>query len=561
MSIETVSLNFNTEALKQSLRFAFANDTTVVQELVQNARRAGASKVWIKTATSEDGVSQISVIDNGKGLENFQVLLSVATSGWDDKVCKQEGPYGLGFLSCLYAGTHVDVVSQGKILRIDQEGALSDEVFHVEPFEGELANGATTSVTIYGVNLHKIQGAVVNMFRGYPIEVEFDGNIIARPDAVDESFIDTAVGKIKCVGYTYEPRNFRVYLQGFMVEDEKTRYFSSDHDVVHLDPMKYFGKFPDRDVVINQKEMIEEVKKERVGLYRQMLLKAKEQMQPLEFMTRYHKVAEALDMLEVFNDIDVIPQSFLAEITELPHETVSWMECYFLSKGEPHKAITRKEIEDGSIAVTHLVPFEAEGDDQHALRWVYAYASKARSLVVRLHGDHWIHQLIQIQDETEVTVRVIGLSKSGKLDPFRSHCVGAASVTICDDVELSANGKPVLIGEPFYWQQDNHLMIPLANGKPMEISSPVMHQISNYTFDDKYQEDCLWDDVRSVNEMIRELSADTVEESVALSLMAALKDYQNMRNLVCTFGIDERGNVKVHAIAKSANEAQAVAAG
>lgn len=561
MTQETVSLNFNTEALKQSLRFAFANDTTVVSELVQNARRAGATKVWITTATGEDGVGQISVLDNGKGLENFQVLLSVATSGWDEEVSEQEGPYGLGFLSCLYAGTHVDVVSKGKILRIDQEGALSDEVFHVERFEGEIANGATTSVTIYGVNLEKIQGEVVNMFRGYPIEVEFDGNIIARPDAIDESFIDTDVGKMKCVGNTYESGNFRVYLQGFQVEDEKSRYFNRHYDVVHLDPKKYFGKFPDRDVVINQKEMIAEVKRARDEVYRQMILNSKAQMEPLEFITHYHKVAEALGMLEVFNDIDVLPRSFFGEITDLPHEEPSWWDCIYLTRGDSNKAFSKKEIEDGSIVVSDLSRYDTGEEDQHGLRWVYAYASKAHSLEERLHSDHWIHDLVKIDDETEVTVRVVGRGKSGQIDGYRTHCVGVVSVVLCDDVELLANGKAALVGEPFFRKEDNCLMIPLANGKPMEISSPVLQQISCYTYDDKYQEEDLWEDVRSVNEMINELSADTVEESVALSLTAALKDYQTLRNMVCTFGIDERGNVKVHAVAKSANDAQAVAAG
>jgi len=558
MTNETVSLNFNTEALKKSLRFAFANDTTVLSELVQNARRAGATKVWITTATGQDGVGQISVLNNGKGLENFQVLLSVATSGWDEEVTKNEGPYGLGFLSCLYAGTHVDVVSQGKILRIDQEGALSDEVFHVERFEGELANGATTSVTIYGVNLEKIKNVSGTMFRGYPIEIEFDGNVIARHDAADDSFIDTEVGKIKCASEAYEDESFRVYLQGFLVLSKSKSYFSREQDVVHLDPKKYFGKFPDRDVVINENEMIQDVIRARREIYRDMVLKAKETMKPLDFMNRYHKMARGLRMLEVFNDIDIVPQSFLAEITEMPHEVAHWLDCHYLSKGDSDKVFTRKEIEDGDIVVAELERFEAEGDGDHALRWIYAYGAKAWTLEESLDAGHWLYDHLKIHDDTDVNVRVIGQGKHGELDPLRSNCLGAANVTICDDVELTANAMPVLIGEPFYWQEDNCLLVPLANGKPMEVSSGVIHQMNSYIWGDQYREEEQLEDQMNVNSMIRELFADSLEESVALSLTAALTDFQTIRDMVCTFSVDARGNVKVHAVAKSASEEKAV---
>lgn len=81
-----VSLNLLTEIS----RF-FGTQDTLIRELLQNSLRAGATQVHV---TSSD--TSLSFEDDGRGLDNPQVLLTAAESGWGDEVTE---PAGLGLMS------------------------------------------------------------------------------------------------------------------------------------------------------------------------------------------------------------------------------------------------------------------------------------------------------------------------------------------------------------------------------------------------------------------------------------------------------------------------------
>lgn len=52
-------------------------------ELLQNARRAGATKV---TISNRDGC--VTVKDNGPGIDDFAKLLDLGGSGWDESASR-----------------------------------------------------------------------------------------------------------------------------------------------------------------------------------------------------------------------------------------------------------------------------------------------------------------------------------------------------------------------------------------------------------------------------------------------------------------------------------------
>lgn len=79
------------KALRQSLRFAFANHDTVVQELIQNARRAGASKVIVNYSAE---TQELFIVDDGCGIDDFSKLMTIGVSGWSQSVAQAEKPYG-----------------------------------------------------------------------------------------------------------------------------------------------------------------------------------------------------------------------------------------------------------------------------------------------------------------------------------------------------------------------------------------------------------------------------------------------------------------------------------
>ena len=82
-----VRLKIDPVSLRRQLRFAFAHAFAVLQELIQNARRAGATHVRIDY---DDATRMLTVADDGCGIADFQTLLTFAASGWGDEVAAAE---------------------------------------------------------------------------------------------------------------------------------------------------------------------------------------------------------------------------------------------------------------------------------------------------------------------------------------------------------------------------------------------------------------------------------------------------------------------------------------
>lgn len=57
--------------------------------------------------------------DDGCGIEDFNKLLCLAESGWDENVSVNENPYGMGAMAMLFVGSKVEVKSKGKCLTVD----------------------------------------------------------------------------------------------------------------------------------------------------------------------------------------------------------------------------------------------------------------------------------------------------------------------------------------------------------------------------------------------------------------------------------------------------------
>jgi len=84
-------------------------------EILQNARRAGATEVHI---TNSDG--RVTVRDNGQGIADFGALLDLGKSGWDDQMENAEDPAGVGVF-CL-APREVTITSGHKQAVIQDKG-------------------------------------------------------------------------------------------------------------------------------------------------------------------------------------------------------------------------------------------------------------------------------------------------------------------------------------------------------------------------------------------------------------------------------------------------------
>ncbi len=113
--METIQACVNQRLLTKTDRLFTGTLNGRIIELLQNARRAGATKVAI---TNKDG--WVTVKDNGQGIGDFAKLLDLGGSGWDDACEESEDPAGVGIF-CL-APREVTIRSKGKKATITKDG-------------------------------------------------------------------------------------------------------------------------------------------------------------------------------------------------------------------------------------------------------------------------------------------------------------------------------------------------------------------------------------------------------------------------------------------------------
>lgn len=91
-------------------RMFSASIEDIVAETLQNARRAGATRVDIKVERpipSAEQSHRITICDNGAGIADPSVLLSYGQNGWTRDLVEREDAAGMGFLSLARIGCTV----------------------------------------------------------------------------------------------------------------------------------------------------------------------------------------------------------------------------------------------------------------------------------------------------------------------------------------------------------------------------------------------------------------------------------------------------------------------
>jgi len=118
---ETICAKVSERLLSKASRLFTGTQDGRIIEILQNARRAGATEVRI---SNKDGL--ITVADNGSGIDDFQKLLDLGGSGWDEKLEAGEDPAGVGLFSL--TPREVTIISGSRKTVIDKDGWTGKDV-------------------------------------------------------------------------------------------------------------------------------------------------------------------------------------------------------------------------------------------------------------------------------------------------------------------------------------------------------------------------------------------------------------------------------------------------
>jgi len=174
--METIKAQVSQRLLSKTTRLFTGTLAGRIIEILQNARRAGATEVDI---TNEE--NQVTVRDNGCGIDDFSKLLDLGNSDWDQGTEEAEDPAGVGVF-CL-APREVQI-SFGHKSVVITEKAWTGEPVPVQATEGPI-QGTTLQFTDAPWTMDEVEKYAV--FSGLKVIVE--GQECAKESFVSEDAI------------------------------------------------------------------------------------------------------------------------------------------------------------------------------------------------------------------------------------------------------------------------------------------------------------------------------------------------------------------------------------
>ena len=219
----TIRARVHEDAISRVTRFFDATTVETLNELFQNARRAGATRVDVTIAGGE-----VRVADDGRGIAHPAALLAFGQSRWDADTARREDPAGMGVYA-LARRPRVTIRSRPRPadgrqipaweVHLAPEHFLGDKLARVNPIDDEsLAFGTEVVFDDGKANTGNLDCAAQH----FPLPVTCNGKNVERRnflhDAVHvEQWRGIRLG-VRAVGY-HPGRGPELNFHGILIED------------------------------------------------------------------------------------------------------------------------------------------------------------------------------------------------------------------------------------------------------------------------------------------------------------------------------------------------------
>jgi hypothetical protein len=535
--MKEATMKVNPENLVKSLKFSFSNGETYLGELMQNARRAGASKVQFEFVPELNELNILKVTDDGCGIDSIDTLLTVSESGWDAELIAQEHPFGIGFLSALFACQHITVVSKGGRLSVDTDKILSFQPVSIEPIENW---DGITSITMIGVDIQKtFLETLKKLSKGFPIPVIVNGEDLPRPHAINSGlkFSQNEVGSISLRTNIGQFNTvFCVYLQGMPIYTNGN-YRLGDFHIIHLESSLFFARLPDRDKLIDEEAVVETIREALRVEIEKHFVSLKQAISAEEFV-RHYQMLKQWSLLSILNDVPVIPQQVLSCFVDDNEESYpvslgAYEDCYYLECIE--EPLKREDV--GNVRIFDI---ENDYDDiayDGAVAHMYVRAKKAMVYMGGLDDKHWLIPHIRKINAKDITVTLVNESHNSL---FHGSKVWF-DTRFCDSYRIKLGDDSVEItDQSMFFTDDSRKCVISPTGDKTAL---VLRQVSSYYDEnDSYQEELLSSDESTYVKFV--VANTSPEPSVALkSLLPNFHGVHSVYGKTFTLSITDTGGV------------------
>ena len=543
----SITSGVNEARFLDHLRTMFSTSTTVIAECMQNARRAGASSVFFDY---NEEMASLIITDSGCGIADFTKLITVAESGWSQEVQDSERPFGIGFFSVSFAAETVVVESRGNQIVFSSEDLIAKRQISVQP--SSFIGGTRITLQKCKLDSKKVGEALQRFAKGFSIPVIWQGEELPRPHALANlAGVSTPVGFIHVPGI-HDARHLGVfnglgiaYCQGLPVDVSgfSRRWDEKSCPIVHVDHRKYQPRMPDRDSLIDSDQASKDFSSAIGDLWRLHLEEQKTVLSPEAFVETYWVAAMNARLLDIMNDVPVLPKSKLSVVGETPIQMGDG-DGEFMYRNKVH--VTQVEVETGAVQLCHDLDYDGEGDEFAKLM----FAQKAGLVFVDfgLPEKHWAQPFIRNLSKEKVKVggKVIDSAEfSGNFTSGTVKLVEKLMVTIAGKTfELT---EPLALGSDA-WGSERTFLVP----KGVTSAGYVLRQASTY-IDGDNNSYCSTDfdlDSDKFDDLVAILAGEQGVETLSKCLsFAGARNKSSLRNNAYLVRFDESGNVTIEAAA------------
>ncbi|MEQ9418291.1 MAG: ATP-binding protein [Salinisphaeraceae bacterium] len=406
MTNQTVCMTANVPRLIKAQRDTFTHSYAFIAELMQNARRAGATKVDFNF---DETTNVLAIEDDGHGIQSWDKLLCLAESDWNNPDIDEESPFGIGFLSALFSAQVITIRSRDGVISADTDDLLSGEAIDIETedfFDGCLVQLCDLHRKPSATDMHY---QVTRLASGFPVPVSFNGTQIERPCALANlDAIPTEIGMIR-LPENPDKFSFRslIYLQGLPIarmpqisyqlsglRDIPAEHEIQNQSIIHLDPSAFRARLPDRDCLVDEKLAANAIREALKAAFR---IRA-EQIKA----SRPERLTYCLDQLrdvgchDLLNDVPYIPPGLVSPLSDQDRQLPSNIDEFDrrFCAGENEKPIPMADVVDGKLLLVAESDLSNRDEDE-THPWVAQLVKLGYSrLEYGLHEDHWVNQYL-----------------------------------------------------------------------------------------------------------------------------------------------------------------------
>ena len=468
--MSTIRLQTNQHQLIANLRHAFTPHS-MLGELLQNARRAQASHIQIIA----DGNTLI-VNDDGCGITDLQTLIFIAESGWATTLQERENAFGLGVLSTLYFAERLSVHSGGHAFHAATATIIRGdaiEVYPTRPHTGTEVRLDGVQSPVPTLTLQEwVRGQLERLCEAFPVQVSLNGSDIPRPLA-DASlpWRQTSVGRVLLDLGAY-PTQWRCFLQGLPIGSAPV--FSKHQVVLLRDDM--IARLPDRQHLLNEDTDHPRIQAAINDAYRQTLIEAKGRLAGSEFVELYAETCLSSSNADLLNDVPFAQRAWFRNWQDNPAGYRRYWEHYALSGLSARIALEE----------TAVWSIDSEEEDNLAVE-TYLEARQAFLLEEhRLDENHWLMHMLKTVSPDQIGVRHGAILHSDRSLPLAE----SIELFLVDALFVRHEGEP---GE--------YAVDALRRGDTLYLTrnaDSVTELVSDYVFDDRYDENSEDEDARTL---------------------------------------------------------------